>query len=61
MKVIATKKGYDGIVVREPGDEFDMKDGSKGSWFEPVKVEAKAEEPRGKTGKTGKKSDESVV
>lgn len=58
MKVIATKKGYDGINVREPGEEFDMKDGAKGSWFEPVKAEPKAEEPKGKP---GKKSDESVV
>lgn len=37
MRVIATKRGYDGVVVREEGAEFDMPDGAKGSWFDPVK------------------------
>ena len=36
MKVIATKRGYDGVVVREEGEEFEMPDGSKASWFLPT-------------------------
>lgn len=40
MKVIATKQGYLG-KLRQPGDEFEVPDGTKGSWFEPVK-QAKA-------------------
>jgi len=36
MKVIATRRGHDGVVVREEGEEFDMPDGAKGSWFLPV-------------------------
>ena len=35
MKVIATKLGYFG-KLRQPGDEFDVPDGTKGSWFQPV-------------------------
>jgi len=45
MKVIATRRGHDGVVVREEGEEFDMPDGAKGSWFlpvEPAKPAAKA-------------------
>jgi hypothetical protein len=33
MRVVATKQGYDNICIREPGDEFEMPDGSSGSWF----------------------------
>lgn len=36
MKVIANKKGYFG-KLREPGDEFDVPEKSKATWFEPVK------------------------
>lgn len=39
MKVIATKQGYLG-KLRQPGDEFEVPDGTKGSWFEPVKQKA---------------------
>jgi len=39
MRVTATKEGFDGAVMRRPGEEFDMPDGSKGSWFEPVPAE----------------------
>ena len=38
MKVIATKAGYFG-KLRQPGDEFDVPDGTKGSWFHPVNRE----------------------
>lgn len=41
MQVIATKQGFDGRVVREKGDEFDLPDGSAGSWFEPTDARAK--------------------
>ena len=47
MKVIALKQGYFG-KLREPGDKFDVPDGSKASWFEPVdsaKQEAKPSKP----------------
>jgi hypothetical protein len=36
MEVIATKQGFDGICLREPGEQFTMPDGVKGSWFYPV-------------------------
>ena len=48
MKVIATKLGYFG-KLREPGDEFEVPDGTKGSWFQPVKQKA--------NGKGGKKPE----
>jgi hypothetical protein len=38
MRVIATAKGYFG-GLREPGDEFEVPDGAKGSWFAPVAAE----------------------
>lgn len=47
MKVIATKQGYIG-KLRQPGDEFEVSDGTKGSWFEPVKQ--KAEDKKAKQG-----------
>lgn len=39
MKVIATKHGFFG-KLRQPGEEFDVPDGAKGSWFEPVAKKA---------------------
>lgn len=39
MKVIATKLGYLG-KLRQPGDEFEVPNGTKGSWFEPVEQKA---------------------
>lgn len=48
MKVIATKLGYFG-KLREPGDEFEVSDGTKGSWFQPVEQKA--------NGKGGKKPE----
>lgn len=55
MKVIATKKGFDGKVLREPGDVFDMPDGAKGSWFELVRAQ-KEDTSKAKTG--GKPADD---
>lgn len=48
MKVIATKLGYF-VKLREPGDEFEVPDGTKGSWFQPVEQKA--------NGKGGKKPE----
>lgn len=48
MKVIATKLGYFG-KLREPGDEFEVPDGTKGSWIQPVEQKA--------NGKGGKKPE----
>lgn len=35
MKVIALKQGYFG-KLRDPGEEFEVPEGSKASWFQPV-------------------------
>lgn len=48
MKVTAIKQGYFG-KLREPGDEFEVPDGTKGSWFQPVEQKA--------NGKGGKKPE----
>jgi hypothetical protein len=50
MKVVATKVGFDGKVLRQPGDAFEMPDGAKGSWFKPApkeKTEQPARAPKG--------------
>lgn len=39
MRVIAIAQGYGGKdkhVLREPGEKFEVPDGVKGSWYEPV-------------------------
>lgn len=46
MRVIATALGFDGRDLRAEGDEFEMPDGAKGSWFKPVD-EAKPVAPAG--------------
>ncbi len=38
MRVIATKPGFSDYL-RQPGDVFEVPDGSKGSWFKPVEDE----------------------
>lgn len=48
MKVIAIKQGYLG-KLRQPGDEFEVPEGSKASWFQPVEQKA--------SGKGGKKPE----
>lgn len=40
MKVIATAPGFHD-KLRNVGEEFDVKDGTKGSWFVPVKADPK--------------------
>ena len=37
MLVIATAKGFFG-QYRDEGDEFEVPEGTKGSWFKPVDV-----------------------
>lgn len=44
MRVKATKLGFYG-GRRQPGDEFDVPEGLKGSWFEPVVVAEPAPQP----------------
>lgn len=41
MLVKANSIGYFG-ALRSAGDEFEVPDGTKGSWFAPVEPEAKA-------------------
>ncbi len=41
IRCIATAPGYDNTKVREPGEEFEMPDGTKpGTWFTIVKAKA---------------------
>jgi hypothetical protein len=43
-------------ALRSPGDEFEVPDGTKGSWFKPLADEA-AQEPKAKqTGKGRRKA-----
>lgn len=35
MFVTATGVGFDGLVIRQPGETFQMPAGSKASWFVP--------------------------
>lgn len=50
-RFIATAVGYDNLAVRQPGDEFDMPDGSTASWFKPAADDTKG--PKGKKPKAG--------
>lgn len=50
MKVIANAVGYagkDGHQLRQPGDVFEVPEGSKASWFKPVDDDEQADRPRG--------------
>lgn len=40
-RFIAVAVGYDNVTVRQPGDEFDLPDGSSASWFKPAAGDAK--------------------
>jgi hypothetical protein len=52
MRVVANKVGFDGRKIRQPGEEFDMPEGSKGSWFAPAqKAESKKTKEVAETGK----------
>ena len=47
MRVVANSLGYFG-ALRNAGDEFEVPDGTKGSWFAPVEIEVKAKSAKGK-------------
>lgn len=40
ITVIATAEGYDGLQIRQAGDEFQMPEGSFGTWFEAKDAKA---------------------
>ncbi len=44
MKVIATKMGFFGSL-RQPGESFDVPDGSKASWYAPADAAPKQAKP----------------
>lgn len=57
MLVIAKVRGYfDGI--REPGDKFNVPDGSKATWFDPVEKPKEVKEPAAKGEKKEAVKDE---
>lgn len=46
IEVIATRLGFDGLTLRQPGTVFSVQEGTKGSWFVPTnKPKGKAAEP----------------
>ena len=54
MRVSATQRGYDNIVVREVGEEFDMPDGASDVWFTPVVEVQPVEAPKTAKAKAAK-------
>ena len=53
MQVIATATGYFGQLI-EAGQQFEVPEGTKGSWFRPVaKADMDAEVAGRKAGKNG--------
>ena len=52
MKVIATALGYDNALCqfRQPGDAFEMPEGSKATWFKSAEEEKPAEVKKGRKG-----------
>lgn len=70
MRVRAIKKGYYGLLLREPGTpsaEFTLKDeaGFSKKWMEPVsskkRKDADEEEPESKGSKAQAKTEKSVI
>ncbi|CAB3624678.1 hypothetical protein [Achromobacter pestifer] len=66
MKVIATAVGYagkDGHQLRQPGDVFEVPDGSKATWFNPVDDDAGGQEshPRGNQRGRGRQADSDLA
>lgn len=60
MKVIATKQGYFG-KLRAPGDEFEVPDGFKATWFQPVEHKASGKgSKKPEAPATGKSTDDLV-
>lgn len=60
MKVIALKQGYFG-KLRQPDDVFEVPDGTKGSWFHPVKQEAPAKGVKKPEAAAGEKPADDLV
>ena len=58
MKVTAIKQGYFG-KLRAVGDEFEVPEGTKGSWFQPVKQKP-AESDKAKAKAADKPADDLV-
>lgn len=59
MKVIATAVGYagkDGHQLRQPGDVFEVPDGSKATWFKSVEDDEQGDRPRGNRKADGKQA-----
>jgi hypothetical protein len=54
VDVIATARGWDGLAVRDPGEEFQMPEGATGSWFRPAH-EAPAVKPHKPVAKSAHK------
>jgi len=63
MRVVATAQGYLGCF-REVGDEFEVPDGAKGSWFTAVEAESKpagrVRRTRAEPGPVGDEDDEAI-
>lgn len=58
MRVKATKVGFYGGSRRRIGDVFEVEDGAKGSWFEPVQSASEAPVvPKAKRGERAKARD----
>lgn len=60
MKVIATAKGYYGFL-RQPGDVFEVPNGTKGSWIEPYKETKAAPQKATKDSKAENSKVEDLV
>ena len=54
MRVKANALGFDGTDLRQPGDLFDMPDGTEGSWFDEVDANDNPlpKKPKKKSGST---------
>lgn len=61
MKVIATAVGYDNLVVRQVGDEFDMPEGSTAPWFVAVDAEPAPKAEKSAKASKGGKADEQIA
>ena len=60
MKVKATAIGFDNLVIRNEGDVFELPDGSKGAWFEPVLDKQAQQQDKQKAQQQGKQTSAPV-
>jgi len=58
--VVAIAIGFDG-QLRQVGDEFEMQEGSKGSWFVPVELPEPQPAPPARTSKRPVRQDEPIA